>query len=336
MSQRVLCPKCLTDNEDEARCRKCRASLNLAVLDVVQPDGGGRLLLRPRSYTIGRTAEADLLLADRSVSRLHARLDYQLGGYHIQDNSSRHGVYVDSVRVSSARLTHGCAVQIGGVLLRFTEIDPDASTTSVVRSARTRSSTRGVRRVPSEWATETLDQLQLGVILTTGPGRIAFANRCARAILDAGDGLASDGTGLRATQAEATRELRRMLEAEAGGILVLPRASQHPLTIVVTSLAAGLRWGSHGVRAVFVSDPDRAIATTEETLIRLHALTPTEAAVALELLQGRTLEGAAAELGITLQTARTHLKKVFAKTKTRRQSELVLLLLKGVPQLARG
>jgi len=102
----------------------------------------------------------------------------------------------------------------------------------------------------------------------------------------------------------------------------------------VTPLAAGLRWSGQGVRAVFVSDPDRAIATTEATLMRLHGLTPAEAAVTVELLQGRSLEAAAAELGIALQTARTHLKKVFAKTGTRRQSELVLLLLKAVPPLA--
>jgi DNA-binding CsgD family transcriptional regulator len=45
------------------------------------------------------------------------------------------------------------------------------------------------------------------------------------------------------------------------------------------------------------------------------------------------VEAASAELGITVLTARTHLKRVFAKTKTRRQSELVLLLLNAAPPL---
>jgi DNA-binding CsgD family transcriptional regulator len=61
--------------------------------------------------------------------------------------------------------------------------------------------------------------------------------------------------------------------------------------------------------------------------VKLHQLTRAEAALAIEILKGRTIENSAAELGITVLTARTHLKRIFAKTKTKRQSELVLLLL---------
>ena len=76
MTHRILCPKCFADNDDEARCRKCDASLNLALLHVIHGDAGGAsLLLRPRSYTIGRSPEADIVLADPSISRVHARID---------------------------------------------------------------------------------------------------------------------------------------------------------------------------------------------------------------------------------------------------------------------
>ena len=89
----------------------------------------------------------------------------------------------------------------------------------------------------------------------------------------------------------------------------------------------------HGGHAVFVSDPERGLATGEETLVRLHGLTRTEAALAIEILKGRRIESCAVELGISVLTARTHLKRIFAKTKTRRQSELVLLLLNTAPPL---
>jgi DNA-binding CsgD family transcriptional regulator len=44
------------------------------------------------------------------------------------------------------------------------------------------------------------------------------------------------------------------------------------------------------------------------------------------LLHGERLEDYAARAGISMNTARTHLKSIFAKTETTRQAELVRLL----------
>jgi DNA-binding CsgD family transcriptional regulator len=55
-------------------------------------------------------------------------------------------------------------------------------------------------------------------------------------------------------------------------------------------------------------------------------LTPAEARLASIIAEGRTPEHAAEELKVTKATVRNHLKAVFAKTETRRQSELVALL----------
>jgi DNA-binding CsgD family transcriptional regulator len=65
------------------------------------------------------------------------------------------------------------------------------------------------------------------------------------------------------------------------------------------------------------------------TLCELHGLTPAEARLAAALVRGFSLEEAAAELVISRNTARTHLKRVFAKTGTCRQGELISLLLSG-------
>ena len=56
-------------------------------------------------------------------------------------------------------------------------------------------------------------------------------------------------------------------------------------------------------------------------------LTAAEARLAAELCAGRTLELAARNLHITYQTARSYLKNIFGKTRTRRQGELVARLL---------
>ena len=54
----------------------------------------------------------------------------------------------------------------------------------------------------------------------------------------------------------------------------------------------------------------------------------------LALLSGLSLGDAAEALAITGNTARTHLKRVFAKTGVSRQSELIRVLVTGPAQVA--
>lgn len=58
----------------------------------------------------------------------------------------------------------------------------------------------------------------------------------------------------------------------------------------------------------------------------LFDLTPGEARVARELSSGANLETVAMTLGLSLETVRTYLKRIFFKTGTRRQAELTHLL----------
>jgi DNA-binding CsgD family transcriptional regulator len=61
-------------------------------------------------------------------------------------------------------------------------------------------------------------------------------------------------------------------------------------------------------------------------LTRAFGLTPAEARLASIIAKGRSPEQAAGTLGISPGTARNHLKEIFGKTDTHRQSELVALL----------
>jgi len=61
-------------------------------------------------------------------------------------------------------------------------------------------------------------------------------------------------------------------------------------------------------------------------LTGLFDLTPAEAKLATSLAGGLSLEAAAAESGVQMTTARTHLDRIFRKTGTRRQGQLVALL----------
>ena len=68
-----------------------------------------------------------------------------------------------------------------------------------------------------------------------------------------------------------------------------------------------------------------------ELLRRHFGLTPAEAKLALHLAAGETLRSAEAKLGMTYETARTHLKSIFQKTGTCRQAELVVTIVTAIP-----
>jgi DNA-binding CsgD family transcriptional regulator len=80
---------------------------------------------------------------------------------------------------------------------------------------------------------------------------------------------------------------------------------------------------------VFVTDPEREAMPPADQLRRLYALTPAEAAVALRVARGEGLSAVADALGISRSTAQTHLLRIFEKTDTHRQAELVRLLLRS-------
>src|SRR5262245_64722749 len=67
--------------------------------------------------------------------------------------------------------------------------------------------------------------------------------------------------------------------------------------------------------------------------LRCHfGLTLAEARLALHLVGGETVRSAAVKLNITYETARTSLKKIFMRTETCRQAELVLVILTALPE----
>ena len=72
----------------------------------------------------------------------------------------------------------------------------------------------------------------------------------------------------------------------------------------------------------------------DEPIDRLRShfgLTLAEARLALHLVTGETLRSAAAKLQISYETARTRLKRIFSKTATCRQAELVVVIVTAFP-----
>jgi DNA-binding CsgD family transcriptional regulator len=195
---------------------------------------------------------------------------------------------------------------------------------------------------PPEGSAEILNRLLQGVVLVDSHARVIFANRVAERMLRAGAGLVLGRDGLRAQIPDETRRLRQTIAdcaepryevAGAGGRIRLSREERAPLTVLVVPHRSRYAWVDVAwPRAVlFIVDPETAAGVRCESLRDDFGLTPAEAALALEILKADGLRAAANRLAISLATAHTELAHIFGKTGTRRQAELVRLILQSQP-----
>lgn len=112
----------------------------------------------------------------------------------------------------------------------------------------------------------------------------------------------------------------------SGGAIAIQRGERLPLTLSVAPLHPAAM--EQPAALIFIRDPE-ALTTCAETLRQLFGLTHTEAVVAEALAEGRGLTEIAESLSIGMGTVRSHLKKILSKTNTRKQAELVALLLRS-------
>ena len=120
------------------------------------------------------------------------------------------------------------------------------------------------------------------------------------------------------------------LAASAGGALQLSRPSlKRPLHLLVTPLPAEGSFPADrcAACAIFVSDPEADVETDDDVLRHLYGFSRAQARIASAMLRGQRAPDIADHLGVSLNTVRTHLKQIFAKTGVTRQADLVRLLL---------
>jgi len=171
------------------------------------------------------------------------------------------------------------------------------------------------------------DPARDGMVVVDSDFRILFANATAEALLARGDGLRRGHDGIAATTPADTIALRRLIAGAGGRCTLTRRAGQAPLAV----LAVPLRSEAAGNATIlFLTDPDRDRIQRTETLQRRFGLTRAESTFLAEIVRGDGLRAAADRLGVSLATARTHLRHVFDKTGARRQAELVGLAATGL------
>jgi DNA-binding CsgD family transcriptional regulator len=181
------------------------------------------------------------------------------------------------------------------------------------------------------------DQIDAGVAIVDRELRPVAVNQHLEQILFRHDGLvlsrgtltASDRASAEALSDIVWRAASDDLRVASARTMLLRRPSARPpWSVTVRRLDARHTLVDAGLVVLLVEDLMRAPGQIEPLLNAVFGLTPREASLAAALARGRDLAEAAATLGITLGTARIYLKSIFAKTHTRRQAELVGLILR--------
>ncbi|WP_179405059.1 helix-turn-helix transcriptional regulator [Burkholderia guangdongensis] len=194
----------------------------------------------------------------------------------------------------------------------------------------------------------TIDRLDVGTAILDEDGRVLKHNSIAERLFERQDGLCLRQDQLHASCPLDERRLQKTIQAalehyraSALGRIeatTLSRAGgAMPLNLLLRPLAPhrGAEDRRHRPAvAVFVRDPKSSPQTSRDMLHRLYRLTPMETEIALLLVDGNTLDEAATATGITKNTARAHLRGIFAKTGATRQAVLVKTLLNSVVSIA--
>lgn len=192
-----------------------------------------------------------------------------------------------------------------------------------------------------------VEQLALATILLDENGSVLSCNRMAEQLVSREPDVRIEQGQLYVGSAEDTAELQRLIasvlsQQRQGGPAVveamrIEREEDYAdLGLVVRPVPAA-EWSegrSVPTVAIFISDPEFGAEAPVQVIIRLFGFTPTEAQLSLLLADGLSLDEASEALGISRNTARTHLRSIFNKTGVSRQTLLVRLILKSVAQLA--
>jgi DNA-binding CsgD family transcriptional regulator len=180
-----------------------------------------------------------------------------------------------------------------------------------------------------------VESLPTGLVVVNADLRVRGINPAAERLMRETGALSLGNGRLRAPGAESGARLSQALAAclgarldRAGASVLFPtRDGGAGLLVQIVPLPrmTTARRGD-AVAAVFLSAPAEPGVAPIEAFVQRYGLTPSETRVLLAILRGETPRGIAAANGLALPTIRTHLSRLFDKTATSGQTDLVRLV----------
>ena len=186
-----------------------------------------------------------------------------------------------------------------------------------------------------QWKEETLEAMPFGLFILDALGCVVYFNLAAKALIQSQGALLIAKNGRLVTAfSESTSLLRKAISDAQNGEPGAPVRVQSESTYsdlwlrVIPVFPDGYVAGRCTQSKVIVlCDSTNGRELTYDKFSAFFKFTRREADLAILLAKGEKLDLAAQHLGVSLETARSHLKSLFNKTDTHRQVELVRLLL---------
>jgi len=200
---------------------------------------------------------------------------------------------------------------------------------------------RLVHRAAAEAATfgNALDGIGAGLFFVDAGGRIVHANASGQGMLAQGVLARASSGKLAPYDASAVQGLDEIFGiSETGNADAEPRGGAVPLTARdgehyvahVLPLTAGSRRqagaNTDAIAAIFVKKAALDMPSPQDIIAKFYKLTPTELRVLFAIVQVGGVPEVAEAMGISPSTVKTHLRRLFAKTGTDRQADLVKLV----------
>ena len=186
---------------------------------------------------------------------------------------------------------------------------------------------------------DTLDGLSAGMFLVDETGRIVHANASGQAMLAQGSVLRSPEGRLTTNESNVERGLYDVFAAASGGdeavgtrgiaVPLLARDGERYVAHVLPLTSGSRRRAGaaySAVAAVFVHKAALDTPSPPEIIAKTFKLTPAELRVLLAIVNIGGVPEVAAALGVADTTVKTHLGRLFEKTGTGRQADLVKLV----------
>jgi len=182
-----------------------------------------------------------------------------------------------------------------------------------------------------------LDHVRVGMAIVAENGDLIVANRAARSLLEAGDGVCVDASGkLSSRNGDIRQRIRvacRDLAKTASGVpgqhavqlAVSTGSTRTPLLLELTPLRDGLNEldGTPSATMVMIIDPDSDQHLDTSGLARVHGLSVAESDVCTYLVQGLSTPAIAERRSTTVDTVKTQVARIYRKTDVDGRTALV-------------
>lgn len=200
-------------------------------------------------------------------------------------------------------------------------------------------------RAVSVAAMHRFDRYAIAVAIVDEHGALQYCNEAARTLFGASDGLRIDDEGCLGAHDEATATtLMHAIAAHiasdlpdghvARELLRVDRSGgREPLSVAISpyrSVGSAPLHGPHGgLAVVLIHNPEQPLARLADVIGNVYELSAQEAQLVEAIATGASIEDIARDADRSIDAVRSQLKRVFRKTGTTRQTELMKLVLSG-------